>query len=109
MNKISKESEIKALNEGIDIKGEPINFKFIKTITSCLYKSNYYYNSACIFLSSEDNNIYIVFGVRALDLKYYDLKNAEKYILFPKLHKKYIELCSHFYEEKNRRDLIITF
>ena len=108
MNIVSIESGIKAPNEEIDIKGSPIYFKFEKTITSFLYKSNYYYNSACIFFSSENNNIYIVFGVRSLDLKYYDLKFDKKYILFPKLHKNYIESCRHFYEEKNGRDLVIT-
>jgi hypothetical protein len=107
VNKEAKENEIKTPNEEIDIKGNPIYFKFKKTITEFLYKSNYYYNSASIFFSSEDNNIYIVFGEQ-FDLKYYDLKIDEKFIIFSKFHKNYIESVRHFYGEKDRRDLIIT-
>ena len=103
---VPKINKIEMPNKEIDVKENPIYFKFEKTITKCL--CSYNYNSVCIFPSFEDQNIYIVFGVRSLDLKYYDLKKNQKYILFSRLHKKNIDSCRHFYEESNRRDLIIT-
>ena len=45
------------------LKMKILDFKFKKTISSDLFHKNFYNNRACIFTSSEDDNIYVAYGV----------------------------------------------
>ena len=85
-----------------------LNFVFDKTISSDLFKTNFYNNRACIFTSYKDENVYIVYGIISFDLECYDVFNEKKYILIKKLHYRSFDSCRYFYDEINIRDLIIT-
>ena len=85
-----------------------LNFVFHKTISSDLFKTNFYNNRACIFTSYKDENVYIVYGIISFDLECYDVFNEKKYILIKKLHYRSFDSCRYFYDEINIRDLIIT-
>ena len=82
--------------------------KFYKTISDEIFKRNYYNNRACIFNYCKDNKIYIVYGVKSLDLECYDVIKEKKSVLIKKLHKDSFDSCRHFYDKINNRDLIIT-
>ena len=63
---------------------------------------------ACIFNTYEDDNIYVVYGIKTFDLECYDIKNDKKFIIIKKLHEDYFYSCRHFLNEKKQQDLIIT-
>lgn len=106
--------EIKDIKEEInDPKKEkkdinnPKNFVFQKTISRDLFTRNFYNNRACLFCSLDDN-IYIAYGVSSFNLECYDIINDKKFILIEKLHKNFFDSCRYFYDENNKRDLLIT-
>lgn len=86
----------------------PKKFSFYKTITFDLFNRNYYNNRACIFTYSKDNNVYIVYGVKSLDLECYDIIQEKKYIIIKKIHRAPFESCRQFYDKSNDRNLILT-
>lgn len=90
-------------------RDRPTNLKLKKIISSDLFEKKSCNNaSACIFKSYEDNNIYIVYGIKTFDLECYDIEKNNKFILIKKLHDDCFYSCRHyFYKEKNQ-DLIIT-
>ena len=83
-------------------------FTFYKTISFDLFNRNYYNNRACIFTYSKDNNIYIVYGIKSLDLECYDIIKEKKFIIIKKLHRASFESCRQFYDKNNNRNLILT-
>ena len=102
------ENIIDKLNQILVDKEKVTKFKIFKTISSDLFKYEYHNNKASIFCSFKDDNIYIVYGVVSLDLECYDVINENKFILIKQLHKKAFNSCRYFFDEKNKRDLIIT-
>ena len=84
----------------------PHNFKLNKTISINLFNKNCYNTRACIFPQKE--KVYIVYGIRSLDLVCYDYYFEDTFILINKLHKEPFDSCRHFYDNDNDRDLIIT-
>ena len=84
----------------------PHNFNLNKTISINLFNKNCYNTRACIFPQKE--KIYIVYGIRSLDLVCYDYYFEDTFILINKLHKEPFDSCRHFYDNDNDRDLIIT-
>ena len=86
----------------------PKKFTFYKTISFDIFNRNYYNNRACIFTYSNDNNIYIVYGSKTLDLEYYDIIKEKKYIVIKKIHQMPFESCREFYDKINNRNLILT-
>ena len=98
LDTISKSKEI----------NKDINFVFEKTVSSDLFKTNYYNNRACIFTSHKDDNIYIAYGIISLDLECYDVFNDKKITLIKKLHNESFDSRRYFYDEINIRDLLIT-
>ena len=108
LNEINKWIKNK-LEEIIDEKINPGDFTFKKTISSDLFTLNFYNNRACIFTCSQDDNIYVVYGVAiSLDLECYDVLNDKKFIIIKKLHKDSFDSCRYFFDEHNNRDLLIT-
>ena len=89
-------------------KKNPKNFKFEKTISNDLFRKYFNNNRACIFNSCIDNKIYIIYGIISLDLECYDILDDKKFILIKKLHKMQFDSCRYFYDENNKRDLIVT-
>jgi len=89
-------------------KIDPKNFKFYKTISLDIFNENFYNNRACVFNSSKDDNIYIVYGVTSLNLECYDFMKEKKYTIIKSIHTKSFESCRHFFDKTNSRDLIIT-
>ena len=102
---LNKEKEIVKNNIN---KNPPKVIHFYKTISSNIFRTNFYNNRACIFTYREDNNVYIVYGVISLDLECYDVINNKKFILIPKLHKDAFDSCRYFYDKINNRNLILT-
>ena len=103
------ESFTKKINEIKDEKINPGDFEFKKTISSDLFSVNFYNNRACIFTSSEDDKIYVAYGVSLiLDLECYDVLNDKKFIIIKKLHKDSFDSCRHFFDDSKKRDLLIT-
>ena len=92
----------------IDVNNVPNNFKFKKTISTNLFKRNFYNNRACIFISCQDKKVYIAFGESSLNLEGYDIKENEKFTIYEKLHEDSFDSLRHFYDKKNDRDLLIT-
>ena len=90
------------------IEKNPLNCKFISTITNKL--SNKYCNTyrACIFSSKRDNNVYIAYGTLSCDLECFDVINNKKFILIKNLYEEPFHSCRYFYDEQNKRDLLIT-
>ena len=87
----------------------PNNYKLEKNISSDLFeKKNYDNKSACIFNYNEDDNIYVVYGVKTFDLECYDIQNDNKFIIIKKLHGDLFYSCRHFFNEERYQDLIIT-
>ena len=87
----------------------PNNYKLEKKISSDLFeKKNYDNKSACIFNCNEDENIYVVYGVKTFDLECYDIQNDNKFIIIKKLHGDLFYSCRHFFNEERYQDLIIT-
>ena len=87
----------------------PNNYKLKKNISSDLFeKKNYDNKSACIFNYNEDDNIYVVYGVKTFDLECYDIQNDNKFIIIKKLHGDLFYSCRHFFNEERYQDLIIT-
>lgn len=110
------ERKIKVLQKKLEkkvIKKEkgkrPINYKLEKTISSDLFEKKYIDNKcACIFNYNEDDNIYIVYGIKNFDLECYDIQNDNKFIIIKNLHGDFFFSCRHFYNEEKIQDLIIT-
>ena len=92
----------------LDVNNVPNNFKFKKTISTNLFKRNFYNNRACIFISCQDKKVYIAFGESSLNLEGYDIKENEKFTIYEKLHEDSFDSLRHFYDKKNDRDLLIT-
>ena len=86
----------------------PKRFTFYKTISADIFNRNYYNNRACIFTYSGDNNFYIVYGAKTLNLECYDIIKEKKYIIFEKIHQMPFESCRQFYDKINNRNLILT-
>ena len=87
----------------------PNNYKLEKNISSDLFeKKNYDNKSACIFNYNEDDNLYVVYGVKTFDLECYDIQNDNKFIIIKKLHGDLFYSCRHFFNEERYQDLIIT-
>ena len=84
----------------------PHRFSFSKIISPNIFYKNGYNNRACIF--SQNDIIYIIYGVLSLDLECYDCSTDNKFILFKKLHKEPFDSCRYFYDKNKFRDLIIT-
>ena len=99
------------LNKKIEeLKNEnliPTDFKFSKTISTDIFKRNFYSNRACIFISL-DNKVYIAFGENSLNLEGYDIDEQEKFTIFEKLHEEFFDSVRHYYDKENDRDLLIT-
>ena len=87
---------------------DPKNLKLYKTISLDLFNENFYNNRACIFNSFKYDNIYIVYGVKSLNLECYDVIEEKKYTIINNLHTKSFESCRHFFDKIISRDLIIT-
>ena len=85
----------------------PTDFKFSKTISTDIFKRNFYSNRACIFISC-DNKPYIAFGESSLNLEGYDINEEKKFTIFEKLHDEFFDSIRHYYDEENERDLLIT-
>ena len=64
-----------------ELNNIPSNFEFSKTISTDLFKKNFYNNRACIFVSCEDNNVYIAFGESSLNLEGYNVIEDEKFTI----------------------------
>ena len=107
IKKLQKKLEKKVIKKE---KGKrPINYKLEKTISSDLFeKININNKCACIFNYNEDDNIYVVYGVKNFDLECYDIQNDNKFIIIKKLHGDLFFSCRHFYNEEKIQDLIIT-
>ena len=86
----------------------PKDFEYNKTISTKVFKRNFYNNRACIFASHEDDNVYIVFGENPSSLVGYDIKEDTKFTIYEKLHDDFFDSCRHFYDKENKRDLIVT-
>ena len=108
MEKKKMENEKDKNKEKNYLNNNQINLEFYKTLSSDIFRDNYYNNRACIFSFHEDNNIYIIYGIITLDLECYDLTKEEKFILIKKLHNKSFDSCRHYYDSINIRDLNIT-
>ena len=108
MEKKKMENEKDKNKEKNYLNNNQINLEFYKTLSSDIFRDNYYNNRACIFSFHEDNNIYIVYGIITLDLECYDLTKEEKFILIKNLHNKSFDSCRHYYDSINIRDFIIT-
>ena len=91
-----------------ELNNIPSNFEFSKTISTDLFKKNFYNNRACIFVSCEDNNVYIAFGESSLNLEGYNVIEDEKFTICKGLHENFFDSCRHYYDKENERDLIIT-
>ena len=91
-----------------ELNNIPSNFEFSKTISTDLFKKNFYNNRACIFVSCEDNNVYIAFGESSLNLEGYNVIEDEKFTICKRLHENFFDSCRHYYDKENERDLIIT-
>ena len=102
----------KKIEKKFEIEDEKINhidFKFAKNISSDLFNVNFYNNRACIFTSYQDDNIYVAYGiVLSLNLECYDVINDKKFIIIKKLHKDSFDSCRYFYDDIQKKDLIIT-
>ena len=97
------------LNEIEYEKINPADFQFVKNISSELFNINAYNNRACIFSSYQDDNVYIAYGiVLSLNLECYDVLNNKKFIIIKQLHKDAFDSCRYFFDEIQKRDLIIT-
>ena len=94
--------------EKIKEEKPPCNFKFHLTITSDLFNDNYYNNRACIFNYSQDKKIYVVYGVKSLDLECYNVNMNKKFIIKKFLHKQPFNSCRYFYDDLKKKDLILT-
>ena len=92
----------------IEVNGIPINFEFKKTISTDLFKKNFYNNRACIFISCKDQKVYIAYGESSLNLEGYDVSENEKFTIYEELHEDFFDSLRHFYDEINDRDLLIT-
>ena len=92
----------------IEVNGIPINFEFKKTISTDLFKKNFYNNRACIFISCKDQKVYIAYGESSLNLEGYDVSKNEKFTIYEELHEDFFDSLRHFYDEINDRDLLIT-
>jgi len=89
-------------------KNDPRNFQIYKTISNDIFNRNYYNNRACIFVYCNDNQIYIVYGVKSLDLECYDVIKEKKFIIMKKLHRDSFDSCRQFYDKDKNRNLILT-
>ena len=103
LNKIKKEKKNNSKN-----KIDPRNFELYKIISLDIFKENFYNNRACIFNNFKDNNIYIVYGVKSLNLECYDITKENNFIVIHNIHTKPFNSCRHFFYKTNSRDLIIT-
>ena len=102
LNKNDKKYQFK------EIKNDPRNFLFEKTISNEVLKTNFYNNRSCIFTYIKDENIYVVYGVISLDLECYDVIKDKKFTLFKKLHTESFDSCRHFFDNINKRNLLFT-
>ena len=105
IQKLQMKLEKKRFKKG----NKPTNYKLQKNISSDLFeKKNFYNQNSCIFNFYEDNNIYVVYGVKTFDLECYDIQNDKKFIIIKKLHKDSFYSCRHFFYKENIKDIIIT-
>ena len=94
--------------ELIDVNDAPKDFEFRKTISTDLFKKNFYNNRACIFISCKDKKVYIAYGESSFNLKGYDITKNEKFTIYEKLHENNFDSLRHFYDKNKDRDLLIT-
>ena len=104
-NYSSLEKKISEMSEESII---PKDFEFNKTISTELFKKNFYNNRVCIFASHDDDKVYIVFGENPSNLVGYDINGDEKFTIYEGLHEDFFDSCRHFYDKENERDLIVT-
>ena len=98
-------------NNFIELQREnknPSDFEFKKTISSNIFKKNFYNNRACLFASRIDNKVYVAFGEISLNLEGYDVLDDKKFTIFEKLHENNFDSVRYFYDSLNKRDLLIT-
>lgn len=78
------------------------------TITSDLFKENFYNNRASIFYSITYDTIYVAYGIKSLDLECYDVIYDKKFIIKKQLHKMPFDSSRYYYDDNKKRDLLIT-
>ena len=86
----------------------PTDFEYEKTISSNLFKKNFYNNRACLFASQIDNKVYVAFGETSLNLVCYDIIDDKKFTIIENLHENNFDTCRYFYDSNKKRDLLIT-
>ena len=86
----------------------PTGFEYEKTISSNLFKKNFYNNRACLFASQIDNKVYVAFGETSLNLVCYDIIDDKKFTIIENLHENNFDTCRYFYDSNKKRDLLIT-
>ena len=90
------------------IKSEnDINFKNIKTFENTFTSKGGYSNSFCIF-KSKDNILSLICTNQANSIIYYDIIDNRIISEIKKAHNSYINNFIHFFDKKNKRDLIIS-
>ena len=88
----------------------PDNLEIITTITDSLFTKNYYNNRACIFLSVQDDKIYVAYGIKSVtfNLEFYDYESDEKYTAIKSIHKNNFDSIRYYKDNVDKRDLLIT-
>jgi len=97
-------------NQSDNLKND-INIHFVKNIINDTYNyyfnENYHYNSFIAFNSISSNILYLVYSI-GNSIVFFNMKDNKLMLQIKNAHKEYISIFRYYYDEINRRDLVLS-
>ena len=89
---------------------DDLDFIFYKNISSDSFTDDFFssLDNTFTFFNSINNINYLIFANKEKSIISYDLNNFQKITEIKNAHNKYITNYRHFYDKKNKRDLLIS-
>ena len=97
-------------NEKIKLKKIDLDFIFYKDLTNQAFVDDFSSSSDNTFVAFKSINeiFYLVFSSLEKSIISYDIKNSQKICEIKNAHNNYIINFRHFYDKKNKRDLLMS-
>ena len=86
----------------------PNKFKFLNDLTLDSYTSHFLDNTFCVFISSINNELYLVYSNKNKSIICFNLINNKKINEIKNAHEKYISNFRYFFDKINKRDLVFS-
>ena len=100
-------NEIEKIKESFKENKGPQNLKELTQITNDSYSDDVSDNTFTVFKSIQEN-IFLVYSTKNKSIICYDIIEQNKIIEIKNSHKNHITNFRHFFDKKNKRDIIMT-